>query len=129
MFHPPKWLMYVAIVVVCALMAWLLINMLGNSILHRDNDAIELIETTKQEKKEFQDSLREVIVVKMDSSAHVIESLSRKQAVMEKKTADDKFQLYKEYEKAFRLIDSLSDDSVSRAYAICRAKADSLFTK
>jgi hypothetical protein len=130
-FHPPKWLIYLAIVVGAVLFGLFMITVITNIYQTKNAQSRQQIEVVKQAAGKQADSLSRVIKVEKTIQDAKVESLAERVIAVKANAIIEKTVLHKQYEKLFKQVECYSDDSISRIYEQLRnqPKYDTLLSK
>jgi len=123
-FHPPRWFIYVAIIVCCAGMAWVLIYNLDTQFIKINTEKIKVIDSIKKESHHKADSLVQVIEVKKEVNALQVESLAKRVEAVKLNAGIEKKILLKTYDDLFKKVECYSDDSIGALYEQKRNSAN-----
>lgn len=130
-YHPPSWLMYVAIILMTVVVGWFIISFISNVSLTKNKEKQDEVKELKQDATHKIDSMGRVIVIKEKQQQVRVESLAKRVEAVKVNASIEKKVLHQQYEELFKKVECFSDDSVGRMYDQKRnqPKYDSLLSK
>lgn len=111
--HPPRWLVYVAIVVFCLLISVFIYVSFSDMLMGTMRRSRHQVEDIKADAKHRADSLSVVISTQVLMQQLTADSLQKRVESVARKADIDKKIIIRKYENAYRQVLILSDDSLA----------------
>lgn len=127
--HPPRWLVYVAIVVFCLLISVFIYISFSDILMGTIRHNRHQVEDIKADAKHRADSLSVVISTQVLMQQLTADSLQKRVESVARKADIDKKIIIRKYENAYRQVLILSDDSLALIDSLNGPKYEQLLNR
>lgn len=127
--HPPRWLVYVAIVVFCLLISVFIYVSFSDMLMGTMRRSRHQVEDIKADAKHRADSLSVVISTQVLMQQLTADSLQKRVESVARKADIDKKIIIRKYENAYRQVLILSDDSLALIDSLNGPKYEQLLNR